>query len=223
MKVSGTLSAAGKKTGTTGGTILVTGEDIKFVGALVDASGRAGGGKVMIGGDWGGGKPASGLVNNQSAKLENFAIPTATTVSVDAGTTINASATESGQRRQGDPVVGSTRPASPAPSSRAAARSRGNGGFVETSSKKLLNFTGTVDTRAPNGAVGTLLLDPRELLHQCSWASPPGRSDGLRDLSKCARRSQLEHEQRRDCDRRQGSNAGDICVRASCAGRATTP
>ena len=35
----------------------------------------------------------------------------------------------------------------------------GNGGFVETSGKTL-NFTGTVNTRAPNGAAGTLLLDP---------------------------------------------------------------
>ena len=96
VRVSGTLSAAGKKSGTTGGTILVTGEDIQFVNALVDASGSAGGGKVLIGGDWGGGNPTSGLVNNQSAKLENFPIPTATTVSVDAGTTINASAKERG-------------------------------------------------------------------------------------------------------------------------------
>ena len=36
------------------------------------------------------------LVNNQSAKLETFAIATATTVTVDAATTINASATGHG-------------------------------------------------------------------------------------------------------------------------------
>src|SRR6266436_1872649 len=82
IKISGTLSAAGKKKGTQGGTILVSGEDIKLTKARIDASGRAGGGKVLIGGDWAGGNPNTSLVNNPSAKLENFAIPTATTVSV---------------------------------------------------------------------------------------------------------------------------------------------
>ena len=66
IKISGTLSAAGKRKDTKGGTILVTGEDIKFASALVDASGRAGGGKVLIGGDWGGGRPDMSLVNNQA-------------------------------------------------------------------------------------------------------------------------------------------------------------
>ena len=55
-----------------------------------------GGGKMLIGGDWGGGHPDLSLVTNQSAKLENFTIATATTVSVDAATTINASATGRG-------------------------------------------------------------------------------------------------------------------------------
>ena len=96
VKISGTLAAAGKKKGTQGGTILVTGEDIKLASARVDASGRAGGGKVLIGGDWGGGNPNKGLVANPSAKLESFVIPTATTVSIDAATTINASATGRG-------------------------------------------------------------------------------------------------------------------------------
>src|SRR5713101_2035337 len=47
IRVSGTLSAAGKKKGTTGGTIVVTGEDIKLASAKIDASGKAGGGKVL--------------------------------------------------------------------------------------------------------------------------------------------------------------------------------
>src|SRR6266516_2704156 len=45
VKISGTLAAAGKKKGTEGGTILVTGENIKLASARVDASGRAGGRK----------------------------------------------------------------------------------------------------------------------------------------------------------------------------------
>ena len=77
VKISGTLSAAGRKAGTTGGKIVVTGENIEVAGAKIDASGRAGGGTVMIGGDWGGGKPDTSLATNQSAVLEGSAIPTA--------------------------------------------------------------------------------------------------------------------------------------------------
>src|SRR5207245_4480812 len=80
VKISGTLAAAGKKKGTQGGTILVTGEDIKLASARGDASGRAGGGKGLIGGDWGGGNPKKGRVANPSAKLDSLVLPTATTV-----------------------------------------------------------------------------------------------------------------------------------------------
>src|SRR5262249_57189182 len=69
--------------------------------ARIDASGRKGGGKVLIGGDWGGGNPNTSLVKNSSAKLESFVIPTATTVSVDAATTINASARGRGSGGKG--------------------------------------------------------------------------------------------------------------------------
>ncbi len=106
IKISGTLSAAGKDRGTKGGTIVVSGEHIKLKQANLDASGRRGGGKVMIGGDWGGGNPNKSLVkNNQSATLENYAIGTATTVTIDGRTTINASATRPRRRRQGGDLV----------------------------------------------------------------------------------------------------------------------
>ena len=63
VKVSGTLSAAGKRKGTTGGTIVVTGENVQVSGATINASGQAGGGAVLIGGDWGGGNPNTSLVS----------------------------------------------------------------------------------------------------------------------------------------------------------------
>src|SRR5258707_4906459 len=103
VKISGTLAAAGKKKGTEGGTILVTGENIKLANARVDASGRAGGGKVLIGGGWRGGHPNTSLIKNTSAQLESFAIPTATTLSVDTRTTINAAATGPGNAGQVTP------------------------------------------------------------------------------------------------------------------------
>jgi filamentous hemagglutinin family protein len=162
IKISGTLSAAGKKKGTQGGTILVSGEHIKLTNARVDASGRAGGGKVLIGGDWGGGKPNTSLVNNPSAKLESFAIPTATTVSVDAGTTINASAR--GRGNGGKVVLWSDSETTFAGTILARGGARGgDGGFVETSSHGQLAFTGNVDARAPRGKAGTLLLDPEDI------------------------------------------------------------
>ena len=40
----------------------------------------------------------------------------------------------------------------------------GNGGFVETSGHQLLTFDGVVNTSAPRGLNGTLLLDPQDAL-----------------------------------------------------------
>ena len=159
IKLAGTISAAGKHRGTTGGTIVVSGEHIKIANAKIDASGRRGGGKILIGGDWGGGHPDLSLVTNQSAKLENFTIATATTVSVDAQPTINASAT--GRGHGGKVVLWSDNQTTFAGTilAKGGAKS-GDGGFVEVSSQQLLNYSGTTDTRAPNGKVGTLLLDP---------------------------------------------------------------
>jgi filamentous hemagglutinin family protein len=162
VKISGKLSAAGRKAGTKGGTILVTGEDIQVTRATIDASGRDGGGKVMIGGDWGGGNPNTALVSNQSARLEGYKISNATTVSVDSTTKIDASAKDRGNG--GKVVLWSNKSTSFAGTILAlGGREIGNGGFVETSSHGRLDFTGNVDTRAPNGKSGTLLLDPLDL------------------------------------------------------------
>ena len=163
IKLAGTLSAAGKNRGTKGGTIVVSGEDIKVTAANIDASGRRGGGKILIGGDWGGGHPNTTLVSNSSAKLENFTIATATTVSVDAATTINASAT--GRGNGGKVVLWSDSQTTFAGTILAKGGTKsGDGGFVEVSSHRLLNYSGTTDTRAPKGTVGTLLLDPFDVL-----------------------------------------------------------
>ena len=70
IKLAGTISAAGKHRGTTGGTIVVSGEHIKLANARIEASGRRGGGKILIGGDWGGGHPDLSLVNNATPSSE---------------------------------------------------------------------------------------------------------------------------------------------------------
>ncbi len=162
VNVSGTLSAAGQRQGTTGGTVVVTGENVALSGATIDASGQAGGGKVLIGGDTGGGHPSALAASIPGAALESFAVPTATTVSVDAATVINASAT--GQGNGGKVVVWSNQATTfyGLIAATGGAQS-GNGGFVETSGGKV-NFAGIrVDTSAPAGTTGTWLVDPTDL------------------------------------------------------------
>src|SRR5882724_44952 len=158
VKLGGTISAAGKTKGTTGGTIVATGENIVVAGAKIDASGDAGGGKVMLGGDWAGGNPTV-AINNSMAKLETYKIATATTLSVDAATTINTSAINSGQG--GKVILWSDVQTTFAGTIFARGGANGgDGGFVEVSGKQQLAFTGQVDTSAPMGKTGDLLLDP---------------------------------------------------------------
>src|SRR5215218_7481038 len=161
VKVAGTLSAAAKNGGK-GGKVVVTGEDIQVTGAHVDVSGPGGGGTVMIGGDWGGGSPTSGLVTHPRARLENEKIPTAATVTIDRNTVINASATSSGTG--GKVIVWSDEKTSFAGTILATGGpSGGDGGFAEVSGHMLLDYRGLTDLRAPQGKFGTLLLDPYDV------------------------------------------------------------
>ena len=96
VKVSGTISAAGRNAGETGGKVEITGESIQLAGANIDASGTAGGGTVLVGGDTGGGNPSPAVAALSGAQLEPWLVPTATTVGVDPASNINASAIDSG-------------------------------------------------------------------------------------------------------------------------------
>ena len=93
IKISGKITATGKDKGSKGGTIQITGEDIQFAAAMIDVSGHSGGGKILVGGDYGGGRPIPGVVNNQSAVLEKPRDPDRDHLTVDSATTFNASAT----------------------------------------------------------------------------------------------------------------------------------
>ncbi len=157
VKVSGTLSASGTEKGTKGGSIIVTGEHIEVAGATIDASGADGGGKVLIGGDWGGGKPDASLVSNSSAKLEGFAVPTATTVSVDAATKIDASAKDRGDG--GKVILWANDHLSTTGTILAlGGKDIGSGGFIETSAHTV-SIGGLINA----GVGGTWLLDPANL------------------------------------------------------------
>ena len=141
---------------------MVTGEDIQFDGAMIDASGDAGGGKVMVGGDWGGGNPAS---RPRQQPKRHAREPTRSPTRRRSASTRDHDHRRLGQDRGdgGKVILWSDSQTTFAGTILArGGDAAGNGGFVEVSSKGELAFTGMVDTRAPNGLNGTLLLDPED-------------------------------------------------------------
>ena len=158
---SGTIAARGDAAGTKGGTVEVLGDHVGlFDRGVVDVSGQAGGGTALIGGDLHGANPA--IQNAQ-----------ATVVGPDFH--LNADAVTSGNGGKvvvwadgADHFYGSI--------SARGGSSGGNGGFVEVSGKNTLDFQGAVDTRAPAGKAGTLLLDPATLT--ITEGSTAGDQDG---------------------------------------------
>ncbi|HLA72329.1 MAG TPA: YDG domain-containing protein [Steroidobacteraceae bacterium] len=145
VSVGGQLDASGSGSAN-GGSVKVLGDRVLLQStAQIDASG-ASGGSVLIGGSF------------QGKGSE----PNAHITAVDEGARIDASARDRGNG--GEVVVWADGITSYAGniSAHGGAMS-GNGGSVEVSGKHTLQFTGTVDTRAPAGKRGTLLLDPSNL------------------------------------------------------------
>lgn len=162
-RVSGAVAARGLVEN--GGAVQVLGEHVALNNASsIDVSGKHGGGTVLVGGDYQG----QGEVRN------------ATTTYVGPEVTIDASASTEGDggkviiwaddstRYYGDITVrGGTH--------------GGDGGFVEVSGKKNLGFDGTVDASAPEGNVGTLLLDPANITVEPGFPDPDGNDDSELD------------------------------------------
>ena len=147
VSVTGTLQAAGTDTGTTGGTVKVLGQYVALEnGARVDASGDARGGTVLIGGNYQGKGPEQNA--SKTFVGDDMSITADAKTDGDGGTVIVWS-------NEATKFYGNI-------SARGGAE-RGDGGFVEVSGKDKLIFAGSVDTRAPNGHVGTLLLDPTSI------------------------------------------------------------
>ncbi len=140
-----------------GGTVTVLGTRVGLSGANIDASGSNGGGVVRIGGDYQG----------------KGTIPNAYQTFVSRDSMINVDAINSGS---GGRVIvwadnttafygtvtarGSSQLSSAHPCLNPC---RADGGFVEVSGKENLQFSGIVDTSAPFGNAGTLLLDPKNI------------------------------------------------------------
>ena len=154
LKASGTTLVEAGSTTTAVGSNLNTGGDIQLLGekvgvtgnAVVDASGAAGGGTVLVGGDYQGKNAA--VMNAQQSYVGKDAL-------------LRADATAQG--KGGKVIVwgDKTTQMYGAISARGGAQG-GNGGMVETSGH-YLDMQGTVDTRASRGANGSLLLDPSDV------------------------------------------------------------
>ncbi len=169
VSVSGTLSVSGEQAGTSGGRIEVTGEQVAlFKGANLDASGNTGGGTVLVGGDYQG---------------KNTQVYNSRTTYVDKDASINADAVNNGNG--GTAIVWSNDTTRYYGNITARGGIQGgNGGFVEVSGKRNLDFIGKVDLSASHGIGGKFLLDPTNItLNTSTQASPPNNPNGTPDLA----------------------------------------
>ena len=151
VSVAGTIDASGAGAGQTGGTVHVLGEKVGlFDNANINVSGDVGGGTALIGGDFQGKNPA---------------IQNAFRTYVGSDATINADAITSGNGGKVIVWADDTTRFYGTLTARGGAQS-GDGGFAEVSGKESLSFDGSVDLRAPKGAAGTILLDPKDIFVQ---------------------------------------------------------
>lgn len=135
-----------------GGNIDISGGGVKFLTALIDASGHKAGGRVRLGGEYQGGK-----------NLPVDEMPNAIIMTLDRGTRVRADGEDDDSDggniivwSDKDTLVLGTLSATPGLTS-------GNGGFIEISSGDVLNYGATVTTGRDTRA-GTLLLDPKNII-----------------------------------------------------------
>lgn len=143
IDVSAPFSAGGG----VGGQVNILGDRVGLFAANIDASGINGGGIALIGGDYLG----LGIVPNA---LRTF---------VSEDSTINVDAVTNGPGGRAIVWANETTRFYGNITARGGNRS-GNGGFVEVSGKQNLTFQGQVNTLAPQGMTGTLLLDPTNII-----------------------------------------------------------
>ncbi|MEM6883581.1 MAG: hypothetical protein AAF571_01015 [Verrucomicrobiota bacterium] len=142
---AGTLSVNGQAIGTQGGEIEITGDQILLAsGSEINASGQAGGGEVLVGGDYLGANPD--VQNTQDTEMQSGSkIYANATADGDGGKVILWS--DKDLRFHGDIEA-------------RGGASGGNGGFVETSGAETALTYGSVLADAPLGEAGTWLTDP---------------------------------------------------------------
>ncbi|MDT7044140.1 filamentous hemagglutinin N-terminal domain-containing protein [Candidatus Nitronereus thalassa] len=165
VEVAGTLKASGDDVDEKGGIIKVLGEKVGLFGdAIVNASGEAGGGEVLIGGNFQGNGP------EQNAKKtylgEDVTINAHAKAAGDGGRVI-VWADEISRYYGNIDVRGG--------------EFGGNGGFAEVSGKQNLDFQGTANLSAVHGDFGTLLLDPLNIIVITGGTAAAGDVDAFAD------------------------------------------
>ncbi len=148
IEIAGETNVSGKNSGEKGGTVKVLGKIIAILDdTFIDASGDAGGGTILIGGNAYGAGPET---NATYTYFSPTAIANAAALSTGDGGNVVIWANDVTQfygsiiARGGDLA--------------------GNGGWVETSGHYLdVNQHGIIDLRAPRGTFGTWLLDPSDV------------------------------------------------------------
>jgi filamentous hemagglutinin family protein len=166
--VDGDVHAAGWGGKGRGGSIDVFGQRVALqAGAVLDASAIFGGGRIRVGGDFQGKNPD---------------VPNAQRTYVDQAATLRADATVLGHGGQ-IIVWADDQTKSYGDISARGGIWGGNGGFVEVSGKRNLSFGSHVDTRAPRGKTGTLLLDPNNInvVSDSEVPTPLGQVDQFSD------------------------------------------
>ncbi|MBU6224038.1 MAG: filamentous hemagglutinin N-terminal domain-containing protein, partial [Burkholderiales bacterium] len=153
VEVGGTLQASGIDAGTQGGTISATGDKVSVVsGALLEATGQAGGGNVLVGGGWQGSDPT---------------IQSANAVNIASGAVLNASAIQNGK---GGTVVAwsDTQNSAGVTKVQGTLLARGgaeggDGGRIETSGRWISTGGASGDASAAKGNGGQWLFDPYDV------------------------------------------------------------
>ena len=158
VNVAGALNASGNHRGETGGRIIATGEMVTVAeGAHLNADGASGGGRVLVGGDYLGGQ-VTDPAPHAKATLEPETAYTARTTTIEEGSTLSASATQSGDG--GKVIVWSDEQTLVDGRLLALGAGGDDGGFIETSSAGQLGV-GVAEILAGQG--GLWLLDPTHI------------------------------------------------------------
>jgi len=158
------IDASGLNSGQHGGRVIITGENVDLNGnAHINVDGHAGGGHILIGGDYLGGNGNQDDLPHENARNEDLSIRNANTVSLADGAVLSASAVHSGDG--GKVILWSDNNTDFFGDIQANGGSfSGDGGFVETSSAGRLIVDGLTSVSSNIGVSGTWLLDPNHVI-----------------------------------------------------------
>ncbi|CAG0978240.1 partial Heme/hemopexin-binding protein, partial [Rhodocyclaceae bacterium] len=185
-------------TGTKGGRVEVLGDTVTIKDqAEIDVSGVTGGGTLLVGGDYQGRNP----------EIQN-----ARTTYVGRNTRLKADAQQAGNG--GKVIVWSDDTTTVLGTISARGGDEGgDGGFVETSGYRRLAFDARVDTRAPQGKVGNLLLDPSEFCIDNDGTTCSGSYAGYNYLSQASLNGNLTSNHVTLQTDGTGSYGGDVVIK----------